>query len=293
MAGTFGVLYDVDLTRHSWPAEVPWNVRDTVYMVVKVADTPMTIWEVRTQQVVEVAPCRRVHNWGFLCRGAWSTYTAPTLPPEMWRAANVSWAQMLETDHQKVLAAALAMCALAVLDNLEANLGEVDFMVGQPRNIKNNWRRQAHAVLRGAAAAARGQPYAALCLEEWLQRVDAQHLWCQARLNWSQFLREPPQLPWVTLKVATCAALQEEPLVKTLALCRRLWHQNMVFQMFTEPILAHVVGVVGQSTKAGTWLWGDFRALKDVLGLRFCPCWAANVQNEVLRENYYRQRYTT
>lgn len=290
MAGTFGVLYDVDLTRHSWPVEVPGRVRDTAFMVVKVADIPMTIWEVRAEEVVEVAPCRRVHHWGHLYRGAWSTYKAPRLPPEMWTAVNVSWAQMLATDHKKVLAGALAMCAFAVLDNLEAHVAEVDEMAGQARNIKNNWRRQAHAVLREAAAAARGQAYAAVSLEEWLQGVDEQHLWCQARLNWSQFMREPPLLPWVSLKVTTCSALREEPLGKTLALCRRLWHQNMVFRMFAEPILGHVVGVVGQSTKAGTRLWGDFRVLKDVPGLRFCPCWAANVENELLRQNYYSLR---
>lgn len=157
---------------------------------------------------------------------------------------------------------------------------------GSPEISKNNWRRRANGVLRAVTAAARGDFFVADSLGDWLQQVPLTHSWCQPRLNWSTFMREPPLLPWVTFKVSTCQAFLREPMVKVLALCRRVWHQNMLYQMFAEPILSHVVGVVGQSTKAGTRICGDFRTLKSVPGLRFCPCWAASLSNEILVQNY-------
>ncbi|CAK9106079.1 unnamed protein product [Durusdinium trenchii] len=50
-------------------------------------------------------------------------------------------------------------------------------------------------------AATRGDLFAADSLEDWLRAVPLSHSWCQPRLNWSAFTREPPLLPWVAFKV--------------------------------------------------------------------------------------------
>ena len=286
MEAMFGVLYDVDLNRHTWPAEIPMAARSTAWLAVTVADVPVSMWMLPADQRMEVFMCRPVWPGARLHRSAWVPYTARMLPQAMWNAQAASWTQLLQTEHKVVFPAALAMCVHAVLDSLEANSADVEWMPGQPRNIKNNWRRRANGVLRAVTAAARGDLFAADSLGDWLQQVPLTHSWCQPRLNWSTFMREPPLLPWVTFKVSTCQAFLREPMVKVLALCRRVWHQNMLYQMFAEPILSHVVGVVGQSTKAGTRIWGDFRTVKNVPGLRFCPCWAASLSNEILVQNY-------
>lgn len=67
-------------------------------------------------------------------------------------------------------------------------------------------------------AATRGDLFAADSLEDWLRAVPLSHSWCQPRLNWSAFTREPPLLPWVAFKVGACHALLREPLLKTLEL---------------------------------------------------------------------------
>jgi len=142
MEAMFGVLYDVDLNRHTWPAEIPMAARSTAWHV------PVSMWMLPADQRMEVFMCRPVWPGARLHRSAWVPYTARMLPQAMWNAQAASWTQLLQTEHKVVFPAALAMCVHAVLDSLEANSADVEWMPGQPRNIKNNWRRRANGVLR-------------------------------------------------------------------------------------------------------------------------------------------------
>ena len=184
----FGVLYDVDLNRHTWPAEIPMAARSTTWLAVTVADVPVSMWMLQADQRMEVFMCRPVWPGASLHRSAWVPYTARMLPQAMWNGQAASWTQLLQTEHKVVFPAALAMCVHAVLDSLEANGADVEWMQGQPRNIKNNWRRRANGVLRAVTAAARGDLFAADSLDEWLHQVPLTHAWCQPRLNWSTFM---------------------------------------------------------------------------------------------------------
>ena len=148
MEAMFGVLYDVDLNRHKWPAEIPMAARSTAWLAVTVADVPVSMWMLPADQRMEVFMCRPVWPGARLHRSAWVPYTARMLPQAMWNAQAASWTQLLQTEHKVVFPAALAMCVHAVLDSLEANSADVEWMPGQPRNIKNNWRRRANGVLR-------------------------------------------------------------------------------------------------------------------------------------------------
>ena len=66
-------------------------------------------------------------------------------------------------------------------------------------------------------------------------------------------------------------------------------HQDVVYEMLANPILGHMVATVGSRTKTdGTRVWGDFRVLREVHGVRHCPFWAAKLNSPRLVANYRR-----
>ena len=288
MEQCFGVVYDVILRRHGWPSEIPVVARSDRILCFTVSDVPISIWMCR-QQAQGVQLCRPVFHGAALCRSAWAVFSAPNLPDNVWTQDNVSWEDVLVTGHAPNLGLAIASCANAVLANLESNLEDADRMTGNPRNIRNTWRRKCNGVLREMNAAAQGGRFAVGSLDAWLQAMNIDNPWCSPKLKWQEFVRMAPPVPLVTLKPNDTEAFFQHRMEYFLAACRRVIHQNVVYEMLANPILGHLVAMVGAPNKSGgIRVWGDFRVLREVHGVRDCPFWAAKLDSPQLVANYRR-----
>ena len=289
MEQCFGVLYDVNVQRHGWPLEIPPVARSDRNLCFTVSDVPISIW-ICGEQEQAAQLCRPVFAGSALCRSAWAVYSAPNLPDNVWAQNNFTWEAALATNQSQQLGSAIASCANAVLTSLENNLEDVMRMTGNSRNICNTWRRKCTAVMREMeAAATQSSRFAVGSLDAWLQAMNIDNVWCSPKLKWQEFIRMAPAVPLVTLKPNDTKAFFEYGIEYFLAACRRVIHQNVVYEMLANPILAHLVAIVGAPQKnGGIRVWGDFRVLREVHGVRHCPFWAAKLDNPQLVANYRR-----
>ena len=187
------------------------------------------------------------------------------------RLGSPQWTDLLQTNHSPQLVEPLQACAEAVLDSLESNLHEVPLLEGSTRNIRNNWRRRCNAVLRELEEARNGQMFTVRSMESWLQTLDMTDVWCHLNLPWAEFVRDKAHTPLITLKPNNSNLVSQNKF-HFLALMRRILHQNIVYDILSGPIVAHMVCVVGQEMTKGVRLWGDFTALKQSgNAARFCP----------------------
>ena len=124
-------------------------------------------------------------------------------------------------------------------------------MTGNGRNIRNTWRRKCTAVLREMeAAATQSSRFAVGSLDAWLQAMNIGNVWCSPKLKWQEFIRMAPAVP-LTLKPNDTKAFFQYGIEYFLAACRRVIHQNVVYEMLANPILAHLVAIVGAPQKSG------------------------------------------
>ena len=288
MERCFGVLYDVNVRHHGWPLEIPAAARSDRILCFTLSDVPISIWlcgEPAQEQTAQL--CRPVFTGSALCRSAWAVFSGQNLPDSVWGQENFTWEDALATDHSQKIGAALASCANAVLTNLANNLEDVARMPGNSRNIRNTWRRKCTGVLREMNAAAQGGRFAVGSLDAWLRAMNVDNPWCNPKLKWQEFIRMAPAVPLVTLKPNETEAFFQHRIEYFLAACRRVMHQNVVYEMLANPILGHLVATVSAPNKTGgTRVWGDFRLLQEVHGVRHCPFWAAKLDSPQLVANY-------
>ena len=113
-------------------------------------------------------------------------------------------------------------------------------------------------------ATAQGGRFAVGSLDAWLRAMNVDNPWCNPKLKWQEFIRMAPAVPLVTLKPNETEAFFQHRIEYFLAACRRVMHQNVVYEMLANPILGHLVATVGAPNKTGgTRVWGDFRLLPN------------------------------
>ena len=289
----YGLLYNYDVRKLGWPAEVDVAWRNDQYCLVSFAFFKSTVW-----CLPDNFPLRRISDPPVCCHASpypvgtpYSAFAAYVCSEAGALEEDCSWEQMLHTTHGSDLARSFRACDDAVyqrFNETETVLKAQVLRAGKKWNyVRPNWVRTHNASLRALAAIGNEDLRRVYDMKSFVQYAQSSN-YASVGLPWTDFMIAGASIPYYPLKVSGGSLLHEMPSV-WLASLRRHLHNNMVYALLTDPLTAHMVGVVGSEKRNVINIWGDFSAISGIRHANH-PVWIANTNDPILKDMWHSIR---
>ena len=277
MTSYYGVLLDSDQGKHGWPVGLRDQNAIASVSVITFNSTPITWWQYTPGFVpdTEVHMGRPLYENAQVHRIAWCSYSGPALetPDNQTLFDSAEFAAALRR-----LASTLQGLALRHSDEWETYQQHKGSKGYRATSTPGAFRRKLAALLRRLEAGHTGVAFTERDYSIWRQQV-AQAKSSGRNYSWHDFVRAVADVPVLPLKDETLQRLRRDK-VAFLTGMRRLLHQNAVFETLHSPLTAHLVAKVGNPTRLGLRVWGDFTTLTDGdAESRHCPLWVAKLSS--------------
>ena len=252
---SFGLIYNHNVARNQWPQEVPSAIRSERYAVVKLtSEISLTVWSLPGDASVERdvpvlcgrAPYSDIEafysSWVvFRARGRFAQFLVLDMKEEFALESIVG-----EACCQALFSACRVCCehVWQCYSEIEHLLKPVVQKSGANWNhVRKCWTRTYTTASRALDAAKESKLFRAQTLQQFSDMAQ-QSTYGDVKLQWTKFLSEVPPLPIWELKVMEGPELAKD--FKTFLACmRRGLHNNMVYNMLSEAIVAHLCGKAG------------------------------------------------
>ena len=211
----------------------------------------------------------------------------------MPEAEECTWEDAFNGRHGPRLVTMMGLLCSAVWQSFKDNEAHIRFAASAMGHhvksvVRSSWQRPVNYMRRLLESKASRMPL--IVAFQDFERAYGACVYKEASFAWESFVAQPPAMPMIALKPGNLARLCNSEMLLTAV--RRWMHNELIYSIFTRPLIAHCVGVVGATLPAGKrsrvprlQMWGDFSEIKAKgVHVKHCPIWVCRLDHPVLRE---------